>query len=178
MARILGFPNPVNETAARVVAGGVVALAVSFLVSGSGWVLAVILYGFLARVLTGPVLSPLGRLAVSVVSPALERRGHRSRLVPGPPKRFAQAVGLAFSLSASLLWLVGAYGAAQIVVVALIGAAFLEAAFGLCLGCVMFGWLMKAGLIPESVCVECNDISARLAAQNASRNEGTIAVGD
>ena len=43
----------------------------------------------------------------------------------------------------------------------LAGAAFLEAAFGFCLGCKVFALLMKGGIIPESVCEECNDLSLR-----------------
>jgi len=45
-------------------------------------------YGFWARVLTGPTLSPLGQLATRVVAPRLPVE---PKLVPGPPKRFAQA---------------------------------------------------------------------------------------
>jgi len=40
-------------------------------------------------------------------------------------------------------------------------AAFLESALGLCLGCKAFGILMKAGVIPDEVCVACADISLR-----------------
>ncbi len=48
-------------------------------------------------------------------------------------------------------------------VVALLGiAAFLEAAFGLCLGCKVFGLLMRLGVVPDEVCAECNDLSLRL----------------
>jgi hypothetical protein len=39
----------------------------------------------------------------------------------------------------------------------------LESVFAYCLGCMMFRYLMAFGVIPESVCVECNDITARLA---------------
>lgn len=177
MARIFAFPNPVNETSARVVASGVVALAAAFLVTGSGWLLAVLVYGFAARVAAGPTLSPLGRLATQVVTPAFERRGRVGRQVPGPPKRFAQAMGLGFSATASVLWIAGAKGAAQVTGGMLLGAALLEAAFAICLGCIIFGWLMRAGIVPASVCAECNDISLRIA-QSENRNEGTIAVGD
>ncbi|MGH9271283.1 MAG: DUF4395 family protein, partial [Ilumatobacteraceae bacterium] len=52
--------------------------------------------GFLARVLAGPTLSPLGQLATRVVAPRLGR----PRLVPGPPKRFAQSIGLALTTAA------------------------------------------------------------------------------
>lgn len=177
MARIFSFPNPVNETSARVVATGVVVLSAAFLVVGSGWLLAALVYGFAARVAAGPTLSPLGRLATQVVTPLLESRGHVGRQVPGPPKRFAQAMGLGFSATASVLWILGAHGAAQVTIVMLLGAALLEAAFAVCLGCIIFGWLMRAGVVPESVCAECNDISLRIA-QSESRSTGTIAVGE
>jgi hypothetical protein len=52
-----------------------------------------------------------------------------------------------------------------VVVGLLTGAAFLEAAFGFCLGCRIFAVLMRLGVIPESVCVECNDLSLRWARQ-------------
>lgn len=153
------FPNPVNEVAARTVAAGVVLMALGVAVPGWGWLLVPLTYGFWARVLTGPTLSPLGQFATRVVAPRL--RGHE-RLVPGPPKRFAQGIGVAFSTTASLLWLAGAPGAARLVVAALAMAAFLEAAFGLCLGCKAFALLMRAGLVPEQVCEDCADISRRI----------------
>src|SRR5438445_2966297 len=97
------FPNPVNEHAARIVALGVVTLWVVTLVSGQRWLLLPLTYGFLARVLTGPRLSPLGQFATRVVAPRLPVA---PRLVPGPPKRFAQGMGLAFSATAAVLALV------------------------------------------------------------------------
>jgi hypothetical protein len=33
--------------------------------------------------------------------------------------------------------------------------------FAVCLGCIIFGWLMRAGLIPEETCAACNNISLR-----------------
>jgi hypothetical protein len=41
-------------------------------------------------------------------------------------------------------------------------AAALEAALGLCIGCRIFAGLMRAGIVPETVCVECADIGRRL----------------
>lgn len=161
MARFFGFPNPVNETSARIVATGVVAMGVLYAATGWGWVLIPLTYGFLARVLTGPTLSPLGRIATQVVTPRL-RIEHK--FTAGPPKRFAQSIGLAFSATASVLFLVGAPEASRAVVAALVVAAGLEAFAGFCLGCWMFARLMRLGLIPESVCEECNDISARISA--------------
>jgi hypothetical protein len=40
MAKLFSFPNPVNETSARFVAGGAVVMGTLFAVTGSGWVLA------------------------------------------------------------------------------------------------------------------------------------------
>ena len=54
------------------------------------WLIAVLAYGFWARVLTGPTLSPLGQLVTRVVTPLVPAA---PRNVPGPPKRFAQGIG-------------------------------------------------------------------------------------
>lgn len=151
MRSIFSFPDPVNETPARVVAAGVVAQAVAFVVWREGWILIPLLYGFLARVLTGPTLSPLGQLATRVVTPAL---AVHSRLVPGPPKRFAQSIGLAFSTTAALAWLAGIPGVAVVAVIGLAAAATLEAVFAVCLGCIAYSTIWG--------CVGCNDIGERL----------------
>jgi hypothetical protein len=152
------FPNPVNDVAARTVATGVVIMGLLVAGLGWGWVLVPLTYGFVARVLAGPRISPLGQLAVRVVAPRLPQH---EKLVPGPPKRFAQAIGVAFTVTASILWLAGAPGAARIVIGLLVVAASLEAFLGFCLGCKVFALLMRAGIIPDDVCAECNDLSLR-----------------
>jgi hypothetical protein len=155
---VLGFPHPVNEVAARVVAAGVVVLSVAAIATGWRWLLVVLLYGFIARVLTGPRLSPLGQLATRVIAPRLPVE---PRYVAGPPKRFAQGMGLTFSLTAVLLAFVfDAPTAAWIVTGVLAAAAFLESAFGLCLGCRTFAVLMRVGLVPEETCERCANIGA------------------
>jgi hypothetical protein len=106
------FPNPVNEKAARVVAGGVAASAALTLATGWLWLVPLVAVGFLARVLAGPRFSPLGRLATQVVAPRLGP----PKLVPGPPKRFAQAVGLTLTTVASILLALGWTGAATALV--------------------------------------------------------------
>lgn len=152
----MGFPNPVNEVAARVVAAGVVAMAATAIATGWRWILLVLLYGFVARVAAGPRFSPLGLLATKVVVPRLP---FAPRMVPGPPKRFAQAVGVAFSLTAVLLaFAFDALTGAWIVTAALAAAAFLESAFGLCLGCKAFALLMRLGVVPEETCERCANI--------------------
>jgi hypothetical protein len=153
------FPNPVNETSARLVASGVVAQGLVFLVIRQWWVLVPLTYGFLARVLTGPTLSPLGQLATRVLTP----RVHVAhRFVAGAPKRFAQGVGLVFSGGALIAWGLGSPSVAIALIVGLIGAASLEAFFAVCLGCIGFARLIKWGVIPQHICIECTDISSRL----------------
>ena len=160
--RLLAFPNPVNEVSARLVAGGVVVMALAVLLLGQWWVLVPLAYGFVARVLSGPRFSPLGLLVTRVVTPRLPIR---ARYVAGPPKRFAQGIGAAFSVTALVAHLgFGADGLALGVLGALAVAASLEAFVGLCLGCKVFALLMRAGLVPEATCEACNDLSTRLAA--------------
>jgi hypothetical protein len=158
MTRLFAFPDPVNEVAARCVAGGVVALAGVTLVLQLEWMLWVLAYGFVARVCTGPTLSPLGQLVTRVVVPRLPIA---PKPVPGPPKRFAQGIGAVVTVSALVL----AAGfdlttPAFVLLGMLLMAASLEAFVGLCLGCKAFALLMKVGVIPETVCERCNDIWA------------------
>ena len=128
-------------------------LALSYLVTLWQPLLFVLVYGFLARVLTGPTLSPLGQLATRVIAPHFP-----ASYCPGPPKRFAQGIGLAFSASGLLLVLMGYNQLSMLVLSLLAVAASLEAFLGLCLGCKAFAVLMKAGLIPEEVCERCNNL--------------------
>jgi hypothetical protein len=82
-------------------------------------------------VLTGPSLSPLGQLAIRIITPRLHVV---PRPVAGPSKRFAQAIGVTFSLPALILTVLGYWGAAEIVLALLASGALLESAVGLCLG--------------------------------------------
>jgi hypothetical protein len=155
LAKIFVFPNPVNEKAARTVAFVVMLLACLTLLTGWYWLLLPLAYGFLARVLTGPMLSPLGRLASQVVAPRLGPE----KPVPGPPKRFAQAMGAAITVAAAIAALgFSAYGLADVLLTALVLAACLESIFAYCLGCQVFALLIRAGAVPERVCAECADI--------------------
>ena len=160
MTGLFSFPNPVNDAAARTVALGVVTLSTITFVTGWAWLLVPLTYGFLARVLTGPTLSPLGQFAVRVAGPRLVSW---QKFVPGPPKRFAQGVGLLFSGSALVTWLVAGWPVARGILLPLIAAAALEGFLGFCLGCTMFGWLIRWGVIPDSICADCGDLAARWA---------------
>ena len=92
-------------------AAGVVVMCVLTTAFGWQWATVIIAYGFVARVLTGPTLSPLGQLVTRVVTPRL---GISERPVAGPPKRFAQGMGAAFSLTALVLTGLGFWTAAEV----------------------------------------------------------------
>lgn len=156
--RWFSFPNPVNETSARLVAGGVVAQGVVFLAVREWWVLLPLAYGFLARVAAGPTFSPLGQFVTRIVTP---RMAGSHRLVPGPPKRFAQAIGLVFSAGALVASLAGAGALTVALIVGLVAAATLESVFAICLGCIVFNRLIRWGVIPKAICEACADLSLR-----------------
>lgn len=159
---LIGFPETVDERAARTVAGGVFAMAATALVTDRLWITAPLAYGFCARVLTGPKLSPLGQLATRLVVPRL---AGPPRPVDGLPKRIAQGMGLALSSTALVLGVVlGRRRGARIVLSVLLGASGLEAFFGVCLACKLFPLLVRAGLVDERACADCADLSGRLAA--------------
>lgn len=146
------FPNPVNEKAARVVAGGVALLGVATVFTGATWLYALLVLGFAARFAAGPRFSLLGRLATRVIAPRLGP----PRYVPGPPKRFAQGIGLALTAAALLAGpLLGADLAAQALIGVLVVFAALESVIGFCAGCWLFARLMERGLVPEATCEVC-----------------------
>ena len=155
--RVIGFPRTINEKAARTVAGVVAVTGLVALLVPAHWLVIPLAYGFWARVLTGPRLSPLAALASRVIAPRLGE----PREVPGPPKRFAQGMGAAITTAAVVALLAGAGTVVSVLLVLLVAAATLESAFGYCAGCQVFALLMRTGLIPEDVCAECADIRAR-----------------
>lgn len=161
MHTLFRFPDPVNEVSARLVAAGVVLQCLAIL-AGATWLTAVLAYGFVARVATGPTLSPLGQLVTRVVTPRLQVA---ARPVPGPPKRFAQGIGATLSLTAAALHFgMGLTGPALLVVGAILIAASLEAGAGLCLGCRLFAVLVRLGVIPSRACAACADLSPHTSA--------------
>jgi len=158
-SRLFSFPDPVNEVSARLVAAGVVVMAAIILFAGQTWLVAVLAYGFVARVLTGPTLSPLGRVVTDVITPRLP---FAARPTAGPPKRFAQGIGATLSTAAVVAHFgFGSATVANVLVAMILVAASLEAFVGFCLGCTIFRGLMRLGVIPESVCEACNNLQLR-----------------
>ncbi len=156
---IFTFPNPVNEVSARVVAAGVVAMSTATVATRRRWLLIPLAYGFVARALSGPTLSPLGQLATRVITLRLPLP---EKPTAGPPKRFAQTLGAVVTLTAlALAYPFKRPKAADALVGLMIVFATLESCFNFCIGCKIFGLLMKFGLVPEEVCAECANIWSR-----------------
>ena len=168
MREFFSFPNPVNEVSARLVAGGVVILTIATIALQQPVLLLLLAYGFVARVLTGPTMSPLGQFVTRVLTPRL---GFEPKYVAGPPKRFAQGIGATLSLTAVVLYFAFGLTTAAFVCVGLITiAATLESVFALCLGCKIFAVLIRAGLISDEVCERCNDIWSKDSAIHPAAN--------
>ena len=155
MKRYFTFPNPVNEISARIVAGGMATLTALALALGEPWLVVAMAALFAAHVLAGPRISPLARAALALGA----RLPFDKRYVPGPPKRFAQGIGLVVTTTAAILLLgFGASTPGWALVTLILVFATLEAGFAICAGCEIFKVLMRLRLVPAGVCRECASV--------------------
>lgn len=159
--RISRFPNIVDEITVRLIAGVVLVLSLGALAFHQWWLYAVLALDFVLRSGWGPSTSPVARLVQRFVRP---RVSQPPRYTAGPPKRFAAAIGAVLTVAATVLWLAGTVVPVVVIGVVMVVFPALESLGGICVGCIVFGWLMRLGVIPESVCVECATISRRVAA--------------
>ena len=163
--RISRFPNIVDELAVRLIAGVVLVVGVLALATQQWWLYAVLAVDFVLRTGWGPSASPIARLVRRWIRPRLATP---PRWTAGPPKRFAAAIGAVLTLLATVLWLTGAVVPVVVIGVVMVVFPALESIAGICVGCIVFGWLMRLGVIPESICVECADISRRRASRQTT----------
>jgi hypothetical protein len=111
-----------------------VVLAVA-LVTGSPWVLAAQGVVFAIGAVAGVQHTPYSWLYRRLVRPRLSPPAD---LEDARPPRFAQAVGLAFALVGSVFGLIGVAPVFYAATALALAAAFLNAAFGFCLGCEIY----------------------------------------
>ena len=159
------YPDVVNENITRIVAGAVLCLTLVTIFSVQIWNREVALFlcgylaaGFILRVLWGPKVEPFARIAAYTLQPRL---GISYVPTAGPPKRFAQAIGVLFSVSAFITLAMNQTLYFEIILAVLAFFAFLESVFAFCAGCFVFSLAMKAGLIPEEVCERCNNLQLK-----------------
>lgn len=111
------------------------AVLAAVLVTGSAVLLAAQAVVFAVGAFAGPRRHPYGQLYRALVAPRL---GPPTEWEHPAPVRFAQGVGLAFALIGTIGYATGFTTAAVIVTCLALGAAFLNAAFGVCLGCEIY----------------------------------------
>ena len=148
LTEFFNFPNPVNEVSARFVASGVFLISIFSLMFLNKFqnfpnsypliILSLLTYGFLARVSSGPKISPLALLVTKVIVPNINIK---EKLVAGPPKRFAQLIGLIMSGLALILFIFSLEEVSMIIITILIIFTFLEFFLGFCAGCKVFNIL-------------------------------------
>jgi len=153
------FPRVVDDVTVRLVAAVVLVLAIAALGLHQWWIYAVLAVDFTLRVTFGPKASPAAQAVQRVVRPRV-----RAAKAPtaGPPKRFAAGIGAVLTTAAAVLWALGV-AAPLVVAIGAVMVVFpaLESIFGICVGCKAFAVLMKLGVVPEEICLECADISLR-----------------
>jgi hypothetical protein len=110
-----------------------VVLAVA-LATSSGWLVAAQGVLFAIGAIGGLKRSPYGLLYSRFVRPRL---APPTELEPEGPPRFAQAVGLGFAILGAVGYLTGVTPLGIVATAMALAAAFLNAAFGFCLGCEM-----------------------------------------
>lgn len=118
-----------------------------------------IVYGFLARSLCGPRLDPQAFFTLFVARPFVEDflGLGKSSFHPGAPFRFAQVVGFTFAVAANVLYFVFDQKLVSYIVWACFYcAAFLAAATGICLACLVFTLLCKFHIIKGEIADSVN----------------------
>ncbi|MFE4605282.1 DUF4395 domain-containing protein [Kitasatospora indigofera] len=117
------------------------------LITGSGALLAVQALIFAVGAFAGLQYSPYGWLYRTLVRPRLGPPGETE---DARPPRFAQAVGLGFAVVGTTGYLTGLTWLGLLATAAALAAAFLNAAFGYCLGCEMYLLLRRAQVRPHT----------------------------
>jgi Domain of unknown function (DUF4395) len=126
-----GFVDP---RGARFAAALTSVVLVLVLVLQSGW-LALAQAAVFAASALWPRIAPYGLVYRALLAPRLPRP---TELEPAAPVRFAQALGLGFTAVATAGYLLGVPVLGLVFTAFALVAAFLNAAFGLCLGCEVY----------------------------------------
>lgn len=114
------------------------------LLTGSVWLLALQGAVFAVGAVAGVQASPYGVVFRRLVRPRL---APPAELEDARPPRFAQAVGFVFALVGVVGLVTGATALGLVAVGFALAAAFLNAAFGFCLGCEVY--LLARRFLPE-----------------------------
>jgi hypothetical protein len=101
---------------------------------------------FAVGAIAGPRWHPYGRLFAAVVAPRLGPVRERE---PAPPLKFAQLVGFIFAVCGTAGFAAGSLVTGVVATTAALVAAFLNAAFGVCLGCQLYPLVARLRRTPH-----------------------------
>lgn len=153
------YPSAVDGVTVRLVAATVLLIGVIAVVSGQWWIYLLLAADFVPRFIWGPSRSVIATGILRFVRPRVRLA---PRTVSGAPKRFAAGIGAVMTSLASVAWLLHLAFAshAALVVVWVIAALMvvfpaLEAIFGYCVGCKIYGVLARRGWVNPDLCVDC-----------------------
>lgn len=126
-------------------------LVIALLVSAVDPPAAAIVLGLQALVFAvgavgGPRRHPYGKVFATLVAPRL---GPVTEREPVPPLKFAQLVGLIFAVVGAVGFGLGAPLVGSIATALALAAAFLNAAFGICLGCQVYPLIARFRRTPR-----------------------------
>jgi hypothetical protein len=113
---------------------------IAVLITGSGW-LALAQAAVFAVGAANIRLAPYGLIFRKLLAPRL---GPPTAFEPAEPVRFAQGIGFGFAAVAAVAYLSDAALVGVVAAGAALAAAFLNAAFGLCLGCEAYLLIRRA----------------------------------
>jgi hypothetical protein len=117
-----------------------VAVLALVLITGSAWLLAAQMLVFAAGALAGLRYAPYGIVYRRLIRPRL---GPPAQTEAEGPPRFAQGVGMVFALGGVLGYATGATGVGIALTALALVAAFLNAAFDICLGCQVYLFIQR-----------------------------------
>jgi hypothetical protein len=127
-------------------------LVIALVVSAFSAAAAAVILGLQAVVfsigaLRGPRQSPYGVIFATLVAPGL---GPVTEREPVPPLKFAQLVGFVFAVAGVIGFASGLTALGEIATAFALAAAFLNAAFGICLGCQLYPLVARLRRTPAS----------------------------
>ena len=128
-------PARVDPRGLRFAAAVTTAVLATVLLTQSSWLLGAQVAVFAAGAFIGLRRSPYAIVFARFVRPRIGAPGHTE---DARPPQFAQLVGFGFATVGLVAFLAGATTVALVAVGLALAAAFLNAAFGLCLGCELY----------------------------------------
>jgi len=135
---------PLDPRGVRFAAAVTTVVLAVVLISGSGWLAAAQTLVFALASFAGMRFAPYGVLYRVALAPRLGPPAERE---DAAPVRFSQTVGFVFAAVATVGYLSGLTTLGIIATALALAAAFLNAAFGFCLGCEMYGLLSRARIV-------------------------------